>query len=623
MDGEVDIRILEGFVPYEDGAESEVLGVLEHAADRSAGSEELARAIHDWPTQYHFALERSNILASVRMGPGDRVLDLGAGTGALSRAIGEAGAQVVALEGNLARAQALATRCIGLTNVEVVAGSLDEFRDSDGFDVVVAVGVLEYASSRIGGASGAQAFLEQAHSLVRPDGTLVLAIENQLGLRYLLGAPEDHLGKAYAGVEGYVDRNGPRTYSRRELHRMLTEAGFPHQWWAAPFPDYKLPTAIVSQAAYSLPDAARLIDQFVPELVSKTPFEISSSAAPDAVHRTFLQAGLALDVANSFLVVAAQTPGALGRVDDSVLLWRFDSGRRRRWCRTTSIHDTSAGRVIERQRTFDRTEPPAEQWLTQRYPAHQPFKAGYTLEQVVLEACNTGDLDAIDACLAQWQRFLSKHVTVESGKPRSCPFGAAVDETALPGRFLDVNLANFLESDDGLVYVDDEWQVVDSVSLNLVSLRALWYLARRILTSCATHPWSSSSSLERLTGTLAATCGVPGDALSIARFHAAECELQGIVTNTAPDQTATLLAAEGAYTAAEFRPVDELPPSALRHEIQELSERLRTTNDQLHTTSVRAAELDHELQRILNRAPARIYLQLKRRLARRRSTPAR
>ncbi len=577
MDESIDIRVLEQFVPYEEGAESEVLGVLEQAADRSAGS--------------------------------------GAGTGALSRTIAETGAQLVALEGSLARAQALATRCGDLANVTVVASSLDEFRDADGFDVVVAVGVLEYASSRRDGASGAQAFLERARSLLRPDGALLLAIENQLGLRYLLGAPEDHLGEAYVGVEGYLHKSGPRTYSRRELGRVLTEAGFPHQWWAASFPDYKLPSAILSQAVYSLPEAARLIDQFVPEIVSKTPFPISSPAAPEAVHRTFLQAGLALDIANSFLVVAAPSADALARIDDSVLLWRFDSGRRRRWRRTISVHDTSAGRVIRRQRAFD-GEPAAEGWLTQRCPAYEPLYPGRTLERLVLEACGTGDLDAVDACLRRWRGFLSQHVAAWSGRPRPCPFGAGVEETALPGRFLDVNLANFVESGDDLAYVDDEWQVADCVSLELVALRALWYLARVILSSCATHPWSPAASVASLTGMLAARCGLPGDASSIARLHAAECEFLAIVTHADPHQIATQLAAEGAYTARGLRRIDELPRSALRADLRELRERLRTTDDQLQIMSARAHELDHELQRILRRFPARIYLQLKRLLGR-------
>lgn len=180
-----------------------------------------------------------------------------------------------------------------------------------------------------------------------------------------------------------------------------------------------------------------------------------------------------------------------------------------------------------------------------------------------------------------------------------------------------MNLSNFVETGEDLVYVDDEWRVADCVSLDLVALRALWYLARTILSSCATHPWSPSSSVAGLVGTLAARVGVPGDAASIARLHAAECEFLAIVTEADREQIAAQLAAQCAYTATELRRVDELLHSALRDDLRELRERLRATSDQLQVMRSRTLELDHELQRILQRLPVRIYLRLKRRLSRR------
>jgi SAM-dependent methyltransferase len=620
MNGNADIRILGDLVEYEDGAESEVLGVLERATDRSAGSDELARAIHDWPTRYHFAPERSGILAPAQLGAGDRVLDLGAGTGALSRTIAETGAQVVALEGGLARAKAAAARCSGLSDVSVVAGSLSEFRDPEGFDVVVAVGVLEYASSRSGGAAGAQKFLERVRALLRDDGVLLLAIENQLGLRYLLGAPEDHLAQPYIGVEGYPDENGPRTYSRRALQRLLAEAGFPSQWWGAAFPDYKLPTAIVSQAAYELPEARALVDQFVPQIVSRDPFPVTSPAAPDAVYRSFLQAGLALEVANSFVVVAASNADALARVDDSVLLWRFDAGRRQRWCRTTSVHQNAGGRSIRRRPTFSQEHPP-EAWLAQQCPPEEPFRTGRSLEETVLEACRASDLTAVEECLDRWRAFLREQ-TVASDGPALGPYAARGGETALPGRFLDVSLGNFIEADGGLVYVDDEWRAAGQISFDLVVLRALWYLARRILSSCASHPWSPRESIVSLARLLAARCEVPGDAAAIDRLTEAERALLGIVTNQTPEWLARQLAAEGARTGPELRQVDELPLTSLRDDLRTLQERLHGSDEQLRAMSVRAHQLDLELQRILRRFPVRAYLGLRRSLARHRRVRA-
>jgi hypothetical protein len=240
---------------------------------------------------------------------------------------------------------------------------------------------------------------------------------------------------------------------------------------------------------------------------------------------------------------------------------------------------------------------------------------------MALQACRASDLAAVEECLDRWRVFLREQ-TVASGGPALSPYAARDGETALPGRFLDVSLGNFLEADGGLVYVDDEWQAAGQISFDLVVLRALWYLARRILSSCASHPWSPRESIVSLAGRLAARCDVPGDAAAIDRLAEAERALLGIVTNQTPEWLARQLVAEGARTGPELRQVDELPLTALRDDLRALQERLHGSDEQLRTVSVRSQQLDLELQRILGRFPVRAYLGLRRSLARHRRPPA-
>ncbi|SVE52120.1 uncharacterized protein METZ01_LOCUS504974, partial [marine metagenome] len=171
---------------WRDGAEDHLESILRETADRSTASDDLASQISDWPTRYHLDRRRTNLLRPLHLGPGVRVLDAGAGTGVMSRYAAEVGATVVAVEGDAQRAGLVALRCEG-TDVDVRCVAADEVDDQEGFDVVLAVGVLEYAGARPGGAA---AFLGRLAGLVRPGGVLAVAIENQLGLAYLLGADE-------------------------------------------------------------------------------------------------------------------------------------------------------------------------------------------------------------------------------------------------------------------------------------------------------------------------------------------------------------------------------------------------------------------------------------------------
>ena len=82
------VRLLGEALPYADGAEARLLDVVRAASDRRAGSDELFRSVEDWPTRYHLSRLRANLLRPLVVGEGLRVLDVGAGTGALSRWLG-------------------------------------------------------------------------------------------------------------------------------------------------------------------------------------------------------------------------------------------------------------------------------------------------------------------------------------------------------------------------------------------------------------------------------------------------------------------------------------------------------------------------------------------------------
>ncbi|SVD03238.1 uncharacterized protein METZ01_LOCUS356092, partial [marine metagenome] len=189
-----------------------------------------------------------------------RVLDVGAGSGVNSRWAAERGATVVAIEGDVLRAEAAALRCTGL-DVEVCHGSASDLDDDDGFDVVLCIGVLEYAGD------DPDAFLRHLADLLRPGGALVVAIENRFGLAYWLQANEDHLGLPFVGLEGYptvaaTDATATvRTFSRAELAGHLTATGLAAQRWYQPYPDYKLPTTVLTDRCFDQPDAVDLVDQ--------------------------------------------------------------------------------------------------------------------------------------------------------------------------------------------------------------------------------------------------------------------------------------------------------------------------------------------------------------------------
>ncbi len=557
---------------WRDGSEDAVIGILREATDRSSGSDELAAHISDWPTRYHFGRARTNLLQPLDLTGGLQVLDVGAGTGVMSRFAAEQGASVVAVEGDARRAEAALLRCAGLNldaqcgSVDVRHGSVDDIAVSDGpFDVVLCVGVLEYAGDNPAG------FLGRLAGHLAPGGVLVLAIENRFGLTYWLGGAEDHLGRPWVGLEGYpasvatAETSTVRTYGRSELAKLLSGAGLGAQRWLSPWPDYKLPTAILAERIHDEADVVDLVDQLVGPPLDHSRMAGSFTGDERAVYRGILQSGLGVDLANSFLVVAGTDNESVDRrCDPSVLAWRFTGDRSRPHLRTRTVRSadvsTGNGRTVDRVPTH-RIHPVVDQprWLRLETSDDlpKPWISGPNLEQVALGRLRAGDQPGLTAVLDRWATF-AKSAAVETAvtEADAHPFLPAGRRLVLPGDHLDLGLDNLAGADSStgtLTFIDNEWVADSGVDLELVAIRACWKLATTTIGSGTRHPWPTNTTVDDLAVAfchlLSGDIPIGPDPLN--RLHIAEAELRVVALGSTVVVHVAQLRAAGRHSLAD------------------------------------------------------------------------
>ena len=251
FDATTNIWLRQGYagIAYSDGEEVEqrIASIINEATDLRVFSSELRQRCTDWPSLYHLSGTRTNILRPFESELRGDILEIGAGCGAITRYLGECGGNVLALEGSPRRAAIARARTRDLCNVTVLSDKFDLFAPNEKFDVITLIGVFEYASLFTSGEEPALRMLEHVRTLLKPQGRLFIAIENQLGLKYLAGAPEDHLGQPMYGIEGRYLKHQPQTYGRARLSEMLERTGFSTFDFLAPFPDYKLPVSIIAE----------------------------------------------------------------------------------------------------------------------------------------------------------------------------------------------------------------------------------------------------------------------------------------------------------------------------------------------------------------------------------------
>lgn len=228
---------------YSDGddIENEMLEIA-----KAGNWEEELRKSNKWPILYHFTDIRGNIIEWYPMDKDANVLEIGCGCGAISGFLCKKAKKVVGIELSKRRSLINAYRNRECDNLEIMVGNFKDIKMEEKFDYVTLIGVLEYASLYMDSDSPYEDMLRQIKNFLKPNGKIIIAIENKMGLKYLNGAKEDHVGKRFAGMEDYRYISKIRTFSKPELIVMLRNCGIEEFRFYYPTPDYKLPDTIYS-----------------------------------------------------------------------------------------------------------------------------------------------------------------------------------------------------------------------------------------------------------------------------------------------------------------------------------------------------------------------------------------
>jgi O-antigen biosynthesis protein len=567
---------MNGRPEYLDGAEDEVLARLRQADDVSTTSVELPTGLTSWELTYHFSPQRTALLVPLELGPGLRVLDVGCGSGVLTRAIGETGARVVGVESTAARAAAAAERCRDLPDVRVVTGDASGLAEHGEFDLVLLSGVLEYSPLY---GDGPAAMLGDVTTALADDGVVVIAIENQLGLPYLLGRQEDHHSRPWLGLADYPVP-GARTWSKAELRGMLQDAGLTAQRWLMPYPDYKLPRIVLDERVHDLPDAPELVDKLVRDPLLGAFRGTSAVVAGRTPHRQAVANGFGAAVAPSFLIVAGRTPEAVGKAVRPGLAWMVTANRKPPWRRVRRLTE-------DRELVAEHGPGGSVGWLRQEPAADEPLLPGTPVDRLLLDALAAHDLDTTRDLLERWRECCAADSRPLADDDVAHPFlPGRADVPVLPPDRLDVHPGNLIVLPDGeLRRIDLEWRAGTGVDAELVLVRALVEFARELVSCGAAHPWPAETSTRQVATHLAGLIGLADAARDRwAELLDAEAELQELV---------------GGSKAADTRPVleaDRDAPGRLRMwehpHLAETAAEAFATRDRL---AAELAEVRHEI----------------------------
>ena len=466
-------------ISYSDGAEIEsfILSLV-RSAKRIDSSANIGREHYSqWAVQYHLSAQRQNLVRHLDWS-GLKVMEVGAGMGAVSRYLAERCKHLTVVEGTQARFDVLAARLRDLTNWDGKVGNFESVRTESDYDVVCLIGVLEYSELFVKPAQGDSSFvtmLKRARSCLKPGGAVLVAIENRLGLKYFAGCSEDHTNQIFDGICGYPQGPSPRTFSRAELRAVLAEAGLDNVVEQYPFPDYKLPSGVFGEA---------MVDRYpatAAELAVAQPYQdyayAGSTLFPCSLfwESSHGQPNLIKELSNSFLFLASasQKSEALSSLLETArkreeLAWYY--ARLRTQPVKTVFRESSGALAIEKEMLGEATsgviryadESMAIEW---RNPVTEKEARGTKLTRSLLRHAYFGDHDALDDQLVDFFKWVFNRFKLEG------------QADSIHGAALDSHAGNAFVSVDGPPYVliDQEW-VLDG------PMKKSWFVMRNLCT---------------------------------------------------------------------------------------------------------------------------------------------
>jgi len=506
--------------PYSDGklTEAYLTRVLNKAEDLGAASRELEKHIIDWPTEYHLSHKRAQLLSGFTFDRKKRVLEVGCGCGAITRFLGETFDEVVSVEGSYERARIARLRTHGMENVSIVCAPFQDLEFEETFDIVFCIGVLEYAGNFIQSSDPYGSVLEYFSRILSREGVLVIAIENQFGLKYFSGAPEDHTGIPFDGLEGYHTKTpGPRTFGYRELKDRL-DVYFPEKEFYFPFPDYKLPSCIVAEKMISKVKTGELIGQFMTRnyLTRKKMLFDEKSVLLEMEKN-----GMLHFFANSFLVLAGKAEISSVTPD-----WRgvvFGENRSKLFSGVTKFFENGEGRISVVKST-SRGEESIKAGKVIQHSGVSEWIDGRSLQFQVEDMARNRDI-SFEALLAPARPWFERLVSLGFDKE---------GRKHVNGEHMDIIWRNCFIKDGQCSFIDKEWAWDGDIPLKVIFIRSLFYFLRDIRFITAPAACLRGKSLKGLISKAARYYEIRLTGKDFSEFISIEMDLQSTILGMNP-----------------------------------------------------------------------------------------
>ncbi|NES15537.1 MULTISPECIES: class I SAM-dependent methyltransferase [Micromonospora] len=387
--------------------------------------------------------------------------------------------------------------------VRVIVGGPAGLPAGEAYDVVIAGSGLDPVESVEGARLGWDGVLATLAGALRPGGTLLLRLDNPVGLHRIVDASPWYADRDDAAwtIDGVLHAGHPANLD--QLRGRLTDAGLTPDASFAGYPHPAAVTALVATGELDRATSAGLFDAVLHGACTGGYADRPVLQDPARLAVDTLHAGLGNALAPAWVVLARRdTATGADRADLPVVLAR------------TGPPEVGVMEVVATTHGWHWrvTDPPARSGpaagpCASRLAAYRdagaltgPVPTGRLLRTLLLDACLRRDLDTLRTLLAGYAGWLESSAV--DGRVAGAPALAGVDNVVVAG--------------DRFAVLDPSWRAAEPLPVDVALARGLWRFAAVLLTGGYAHPWSSTLDLAGLTVVLGGMAGRELDRTTVA-----------------------------------------------------------------------------------------------------------
>ncbi|MBR2743799.1 MAG: hypothetical protein IKE01_00680 [Clostridia bacterium] len=130
--------------------------------------------------------------------------------------------------------------------LDVTSCCYKNFKIDGKYDYITLIGTYEYAPLMVNLPNPYVELLKKLKSHLNENGKLLLAIDNRIGVKYLVGGRSELYHKIFEGIESCICNTLPNLLTKNEIITQINSAGYNFYKFYYPLPDYKNTSVIYS-----------------------------------------------------------------------------------------------------------------------------------------------------------------------------------------------------------------------------------------------------------------------------------------------------------------------------------------------------------------------------------------